>query len=29
MDGSVEVYVTLPEGSIGNAIMFDKKEKTC
>jgi len=25
-DGTVEVYVILPEGSIGNAIMFDKKE---
>jgi gluconolactonase len=25
-DGTVELFVTLPEGSIGNAIMFDKKE---
>ncbi|MEQ1585418.1 MAG: SMP-30/gluconolactonase/LRE family protein [Cyclobacteriaceae bacterium] len=25
-NGEVELYVTLPEGSIANAIMFDKKE---
>jgi gluconolactonase len=25
-DGTVELYVTLPEGSTGNAIMFDRKE---
>ncbi len=25
-DGTVELYVTLPEGSIGNSIMFDKRE---
>ncbi|CAN5390257.1 SMP-30/gluconolactonase/LRE family protein [soil metagenome] len=25
-DGTVELFVTLPKGSIGNAIMFDKQE---
>jgi gluconolactonase len=25
MNGDVELYVTLPEGSVANAIMFDKK----
>src|SRR6478609_2115644 len=25
-DGTAEIFVTLPEGSIGNAIMFDKQE---